>query len=55
MYLGDKLVHNFSSHGSICVKFSDYRIRRFDGVFHIPRLARNLLSIINLINAGVYI
>ena len=53
MYLGDNSVLNIVGHGSICVKFFDGRIRRFDGVLHIPRLARNLLSVSKLIDAGV--
>ena len=40
MYLGDNLVLDIVGCGTICVKFSDGRIRRFDGVLHIPRLAR---------------
>ena len=45
----------FIGRGSIHVKFSDGRIRRFDGVLHIPRLARNFLSISKLIAAGVHV
>ena len=37
------------------MKFSNGRIRRFDGVLHIPRLAKNLLSITNLIDASVHV
>ena len=55
LYLGNKLVLDIVGHGSIHVKFSDGRIRRFDGVFHILGLARNLLSISKLINACVHV
>ena len=40
MYLGDNSVLDIVGRGSIRVKFSDGRIRRFDGVLHIPGLAR---------------
>ena len=43
VYLGDNSVLDIVGRGSIRVKFSDGRIRRFDGVLHIPRLARNFL------------
>ena len=36
VYLGDNLVLDIVGHGSICVKFFDGRIRRFDGVLDIP-------------------
>ena len=55
VYLGDNSVLDIVGRGSICVKFSDGRIRRFDGVLHIPGLARNLLSVSKLIDAGVHV
>ena len=41
VYLGDNSVLDIVGCGSIHVKFFDGRIRRFDGVLHNPRLARN--------------
>lgn len=55
VYLGDNSILDIVGHGSICVKFSYGRIRRFDGVLHIPGLARNLLSVSKLIDAGVHV
>ena len=55
VYLGDNLVLDIVGRGSIHVKFFDDRIRRFDGVLHIPRLARNFLSISKLIDARVHV
>ena len=55
MYLGDNSVIDIVDRGSIHVKFSDGRIRRFDGVLHIPRLARNLIYVSKLIDAGVHV
>ena len=55
MYLGDNLVLDIFHRGSMHVNFSNCRIRRFDGVLHIPRLARNLLSVSKLIDAGVHV
>ena len=55
MYLGDNSVLDIVGHGSIRVKKFDDRIRRFDGVLHIPGLARNLLFINKLIDAGVHV
>ena len=52
--MSDKLVLDIVGHGSIHVKFPDGRIRRFDGVLHIPRLVRNLLYVSKLINVGVH-
>ena len=39
VYLGDNSILDIVGHESIRVKFSDGRIRRFDGVLHIPGLA----------------
>ena len=55
VYLGDNSILDIVGHGSIRVKFSDGRIRRFDGVLHILELVRNLLSIDKLIDAGVHV
>ncbi|KAH9332121.1 hypothetical protein KI387_043702 [Taxus chinensis] len=55
VYLGDNSFLEIVGHGSIQVKFSDGRIRRFDGVLHIPGLAKKLLSISKLIYAGVHV
>ena len=43
VYLGDTLVLDIVGHGSICVKFSDGRTRRFDGVLHIPWTSKEFL------------
>ena len=55
VYLGDNSVIDIVGHGSIHVKFSNGRIRRFDGVLHIPGLARNFWSISKLIDVGVHV
>ena len=55
MYLGDNLVLDIVGHGSIHVKFSDGRIKIFDGVLHILGLAKNLLFVSKLIDAGVHV
>ena len=55
VYLGDNSVLDIVGHGSIHVKFSNGRIRRFDGIIHILGLARNFLSISKLIDAGVHV
>ena len=55
VYLGDNLVFDIVDHGSIHVKFFDGRIRRFDGVLHIPGLARIFLSISKIIDAGMHV
>ena len=36
VYLGDNSILYIVGRGSICVKFSDGRIRRFDDVLYIP-------------------
>ena len=55
VYLGDNSVLDIVGHGSIHVKFSNGRIRRFDGILHTPRLARNFLSVSKLIDVGVHV
>ena len=55
VYLGDNLVLDIVGRGIIRVKFSDDRIRRFDGVLHILGLARNFLSVSKLIDASVHL
>lgn len=55
MYLGDNLVLDIVSHGSIRVKFSNGRIRRIDGVLLILGLERNLLSVSKLIDVIVHV
>ena len=55
VYLGDNSVLDIVGHGSIRVKFFDGRVRRFDGVLHIPGLARNLLFVGKLIDVGVHV
>ena len=55
MYLGDNSILDIVGHGSNHVKFSYGRIRRFDGVFHIPGLARNFLFVSKLIDVGVHV
>ena len=55
VYLGDNSVLDIVGRGSIRVNFFDGRIRRFDGVSRIPGLARNLLSVSKLIDAGVHV
>ena len=53
--MGDNLVLDIVGRGSIRVKFSNGRIRIFDVVLHIQRLARNFLSVSKLIDAGVHV
>ena len=55
MFLDDNSVLDIVYHGSICVKFSNGRIRRFDGVLHITGLAGNLLSVRKLIDVVVHV
>lgn len=55
VYLGDDSFLDIVGHGSIHVKFIDGRVRQFDGVLYIPRLAKNLLFVSKLIDAGVHV
>ncbi|GLJ33476.1 hypothetical protein SUGI_0673510 [Cryptomeria japonica] len=41
--------------GKVRIRFSDGRIKKINGVLHIPGLKRNLLSLRKLIDAGVQI
>ena len=43
------------AHCKVKIRFLDGRIRNINGVLHIPGLARNLLSIKKLIDAGVQV
>ena len=53
--MGDNSVLDIVGQGNIYVKFSNGRIKRFDGVLHILGLARNFLSVSKLIDAGVHV
>ena len=55
VYLGDNSILDIVGHESIRVKFSDGRIRRFDGVLDILGLARNFLFVSKLIDMGVHV
>ena len=46
VYLGDNSVLDIVGCGSIHVKFSDGRIRRFDGVLHILGQVRNFFYLL---------
>ena len=53
--MGDNSILDIVGHGSIHVKFSNGIIRIFDGVLHILCLARNILFVSKLRDAGVHV
>lgn len=55
MYLGDDSHLDIVGYGKVKIKFFDGRIRKINGVLHIPRLAQNLLFIRKLIDVGVQV
>ncbi|GLJ29753.1 hypothetical protein SUGI_0587340 [Cryptomeria japonica] len=55
VYLGDDSALEIFGRGKVRIRFSDGRIKRINGVLHIPRLKRNLLSVSKLIDVGVQV
>jgi hypothetical protein len=53
VFLGDDSTTKIMGRGSVNLLLKDGRIRNFHGVLHIPKLARSLLSISKLDDAGV--
>jgi hypothetical protein len=53
VFLGDDLTAKIFGHGRIKLLLNDGRIRTLCGVLHIPKLARSLISVSKLGDAGV--
>eukprot|EP00253_Pinus_taeda_P005532 PITA_05532 len=53
VFLGDDRKAKIIGHGKVKLKLRDGRVRTLLGVLHIPALARNLISISKLDDAGV--
>jgi hypothetical protein len=54
VFLGDDSTTKIIGHGRVKLLLKDGRIRTLLGVFHIPKLARNLISISKMSDAGVH-
>eukprot|EP00253_Pinus_taeda_P026289 PITA_26289 len=55
VFLGDDRKDRIIGRGKVKLKFQGGRVRILSGVFHIPALARNLISVSKLDDAGVKI
>ena len=53
VFLGDDSPKKIMGHGRVKLLLNDGRIRTLPGVLHIPGLARNLISINKMADAGV--
>jgi hypothetical protein len=53
VFLGDELTTKIMGRGRVKLLLKDGRIRNFPGVLHIPKLARSLISVSKLDDAGV--
>ena len=52
VFLGDDSSYKIIGRGRVKVRFRDGRVKTLPGVLHIPSLARNLLSVIKMSDAG---
>ena len=55
VYLGDDSPNKIMGHGRVKLLLNDGRIKTLPGVFHIPSLARNLIYVSKMVDAGVKI
>jgi hypothetical protein len=53
MYLGDDSIEKILGHGRVKLLLKYGRIRTLPGVIHIPKLARSLISVSKMDDAGV--
>ena len=55
VFLGDDAPKKIMGHGRVKLLLNDGRIRTLPGMLHIPGLARNLISVSKMVDAGVKI
>jgi hypothetical protein len=53
VFLGDDSIAKILGRGRVKLLLNDGRIRTLHGVLHIPKLARSLISVSKLSDAGV--
>jgi hypothetical protein len=53
VFLGDDSTSKILGHGRVKLLLKDGRIRTLTGVLHIPKLARSLISVSKIEDAGV--
>ena len=55
VFLGDDSSYKIIGRGRVKVRFRDGRVKTLPGVLHIPGLARNLLSVSKMSDAGIQV